>query len=96
VIGEAKVGCYATSLEIDALFDKLESDCLWEIADENNRRTFASRIMAIMFLRVREVAQIKDKDIRQAAMCGLIAANAALYNIDPAYARRMLPLMRSI
>lgn len=97
-IGKYKVPCYEfLNLSTDDVFNKLEEDNLWEAqTTESDRRSFASRTMAIMFLRIREVANMKDKDARLAAVCGLIAANTALFPIDPSFARRILPLLRSV
>lgn len=97
-IGRCKIPCFEfQNLTTDEVFNKLEEDNLWEAqTTESDRRSFASRTMAIMFLRIREVAAIPDKNARLAAVSGLIAANTALFAIDSSYARRILPLLRSI
>ena len=97
-IGKNVVNCVLfENLTIDDVFNKLEEDNLFESAGIGvDSKSYASRMMAIMFLRVRELMMIKDKDLRTVGACSLIAANNSLFAVEPAYARRILPILRSL
>ena len=98
-INEFKIPCTKFfNLSIDEVFDILEGKS--NLNEANNSsigdRTYASRVMSILFLRMREVVNIKDRELRLTAACSLIAGVNSLYTIDPGYGRRLLPLLRSI
>lgn len=97
-VSEFKVPCTKFfNMTIDEVFNVLEGNQLNEVNSSSmGDRTYASRVMSILFLRMREVVNIKNKELRLAAACSLIAGVNSLYAIDPGYGRRLLPLLRSI
>ena len=79
------------------VFDKLETKALYE--DKRNDaqlRSYVSRNLAILFLKVRQIAAIKDKDLRATGTCALLAAVNSLAQLDAASAARFLSLIRGI
>ena len=93
--GRTKVDCYRFyNLTETEVFDELDTTLLESAATDN--RTYAARAASIMFLRARQVASIKDHDTKLTAAISLIAAINSLATIDMTYARRLLPLARSI
>lgn len=99
-IGRCKVNCIKVyNLTETQVFDKLETKALLEARErptDAEVKTYSSRNLAILFLKIRQVAQIKDKDLRCSAVCSLLAAVNSLATIDPRTATRFLPLIRGI
>ena len=101
-LGNHKIDCIKVyNLTECQVFDKLESKSLLEHMNEDKAsdaemKTYSSRNMSIIFMKLRQVANIQDKDVRQAAVCSLLAAVNSLAVIDPRTASRFLPLIRSI
>lgn len=100
IIGHHKVNCIKVyNLTESQVFDKLESKKLYEVAgkvSDAELRTYSSRNLAIIFTQLRKVQNIKDKDLRCAACCSLLAAVNSLATIDPRQASRFLPIIRGI
>ena len=98
VIGKCKVNCIKVyNLTENQVFDKLESKRLLEAnVSDAELKTYASRNLAIIFLKLRQVQQIKDKDLRCSATCSLLAAINSLAVIDARMAQRFLPIVRGI
>ena len=102
VIGKCKVNCVKFyNLSETQVFDKLERKSMSEASvsdkvSDAELRTFSSRNLAIIFSKLRQVQNIKDKDLRCAATCSLLAAVNSLGSIDPRQASRFLPIIRGI
>lgn len=95
-LGKCKVNCIKVyNLTETQVFDKLDSHVLLESTDAQ-KTSYAQRCMSVIFLKLRSVVQIKDKDLRQAATCSLLAATNALAAVDIKVANRFLPLIRGI
>ena len=95
-VGKVKVNCIKVyNLTENQVFDKLESRSLMEATDAQ-KNSYASRCMSIIFLKLRQAQNIKDPDLRCAAVCSLFAAVNALAAIDMKTANRFLPLIRGI
>ena len=94
-LGSYLVNCYKFyNLNETQVFDKLESQ-LVESA-ETERINFGSRAMAVIFLELRNVNSIKDKETKIAATCGLLAAVNSLAAVSVQHAQRFLALIRGI
>ena len=98
VLGGYKVNCIKVyNLTESQVFDKLESKALLEAkATDAELKTYSSRNLAILFTQLRKVQNIKDKDLKCAACCSLLAAVNSLAVIDPRQASRFLPIIRGI
>lgn len=95
-LGKCKVNCIKVyNLTETQVFDKLESHSLLEATDAE-KNSYASRCMSIIFMKLRQAQNIKDADLRCAAICSLFAAINALAAIDMKTANRFLPLIRGI
>ena len=104
-LGRCKVNCIKVyNLTETQVFDKLESKSALNEAGKGNindatnaeLRTYSSRNLSIIFSKLRLVTNIKDKDLRTAACCSLLAAVNSLAVIDPRQASRFLSLIRGI
>ena len=94
-IGRYKVPCYRfINMNESEVFDELEGNALLEANAQDN--AFAGRASSILFLKLREAMQIKEKEQRIAAGCALLAAVNSLAAINTAYAKRFLPLVRTL
>ena len=99
VIGNYKVPCYKfLNISETEVFDELETHSLLEAADNRaaDLNGYANRMVSILFLKLRQVATMKDKDQKTAASCSLAAAVSSLATVNVGYAKRFLPLLRSI
>lgn len=100
VLGKCKINCIKVyNLTETQVFDKLESNRLDEAigsVTDAELKTYSSRNLSIIFSKLRSVANIKDKDLRTAAVCSLLAAVNSLACIDPRQASRFLPIIRGI
>lgn len=100
IVGKCKINCIKVyNLTETQVFEKLETKSLNEAAStatEAELKTYSSRNLAIIFTQLRRVQQIKDKDLRCAATCSLLAAVNSLAMIDPRQASRFLPIIRGI
>lgn len=98
IIGKYKVPCYKFfNLNETEVFDELENHALLEANNTNAEANgYANRMVSILFLKLRQIATIKDKDQKVIATCSLAAAVNSLANINIGYAKRFLPLLRSI
>lgn len=100
LIGRCKVNCIRVyNLTENQVFDKLETKKLLEANDfgsDAERKSFASRNLAIIFMKIRQVANIQDKEVKCAAICSLLAAVNSLAAIDTRSASRFLPLIRGL
>lgn len=95
-MGTCKVNCIKVyNLTETQVFDKLDSHSLLEATDAQ-KNSYASRCMSIIFLKLRQVTSMKDKDLRCTAVCSLLAAVNSLAAIDMKTANRFLPLIRGI
>lgn len=97
-IGKCKVNCIRVyNLTECQVFDKLESKALLEDkATDAELKTYSSRNLAIIFMQLSRIKNIKDKDLRSAATCSILAAVNSLAVIDPRQASRFLPIIRGI
>ncbi len=97
IIGKYKVPCYKVyNLSETEVFDMLEKHSLLEATSDSEKSSYANRVMSIIFLRLRQVNAIQDKDQRLIASISLLSAVNSLALIDMNYAKRFLPLLRSI
>ena len=99
IVGDYKVPCYKFfNLSETEVFDELEHNSLLEAVDGRSPELngYANRMVSILFLKLRQIATMKDKDQKTAASCSLAAAVSSLANINVGYAKRFLPLLRSI
>lgn len=99
VIGSYKIPCYKfLNMNETEVFDELETHALLEASD--NRQAdlngYANRMVSILFLKLRQIATIQDKDQKAAASCSLAAAVSSLATVNVTYAKRFLPLLRSL
>ena len=97
-IGKCKIGCVEFyNLTETQVFDKIESKALLENkASDAELKTYSSRNLSIIFNQLRKVNNIKDKDLKCAAACSLLAAVNSLAVIDARQAQRFLPIIRGI
>lgn len=97
-MGGYKIKCIKVyNLSENQVFDKLESKALLESkVTDAELKTYSSRNLSIIFTQLRKVQNIKDKDLRCAACCSLLAAVNSLAVIDPRQAQRFLPIIRGI
>ena len=92
-----KIPCYKFyNLSENEVFDELDSNKLYEATSESEKNNYASRVVSILFLKIRQVVNIKDKEQRTIAACSLLAAVNSLAAINVVYARRFLPLVRNL
>lgn len=100
-LGKNKVKCIKVyNLTECQVFDKLEKKAILEAKgdkpSEAEIRSYVSRNLAILFLKIRQTANIKDKDVRCASTCAMLAAVNSLASMDARSAARFLPLIRGI
>lgn len=98
-INKYKVPCYKFyNLNETEVFDLLDENCILNESSntEIDRTNFASRVVSVLFLQIRKVTAIKDKDLKSAAAVSLLAAVNSLAALNTNYARRFLPLVRSL
>jgi hypothetical protein len=99
VIGNYKVPCYKfMNLSETEVFDELEKNSLLEADTHRSAELngYANRMVSILFLKLRQIATMKDKDQKTAASCALASAVSSLATVNVGYAKRFLPLLRSI
>ena len=95
-IGSCKVNCIKVyNLTETQIFDKLDQHSLVESLS-SDANSFVQRSITIIFMKIRQVAALKDKDQRMLGTCSLLAAVNALGAVDPKSANRFLPLIRGI
>ena len=92
-----KIPCYKFyNIDEISVFNELQGNKLYEATSESEKISFANRMASILFLRIRQAAQIKDKDTKVQAACSLCAAVNSLAEINMNYAKRFLPLIRGL
>ena len=97
IIGKYRVPCYKFyNLNETEVFDELEDHNLHEANDDRELLGYANRMVSIMFLKLRQIATIKDASQKISAACALAAAVNSLATINVTYAKRFLPLLRGI
>jgi hypothetical protein len=97
IIGNYKIPCYKFfNLSENEVFDTLYKQSILEDTSESEKTGYATRIVSTLFLRFRQVATMQDKEQKIAAACSLIGAVNSLALINMNYAKRFLPLLRSI
>ena len=97
IVNNYKIPCYKFfNLNETEVFDKLDSNKLYEDANDSQKTSYANRVSSTLFLRIRQAINIKDKDQKITASCALLAAVNTLANININYANRFLPLIRSM
>ncbi len=95
-MGKFKVPGYKIyNLNECEVYDKLETCKLYE-STEQEKLSYANRSTAVMFMKLRQAAAIKDPEVRIAATCGLLAAINALAAVNARVADRFISLVRSI
>lgn len=96
-IGTYKVPCYKFyNLTETEVFDELESNALLEDVSETQKNSYANRVMSILFLKIRQIANLQDKNQKLIASCSLIAAVNSLADLNINYAKRFLPMLRGM
>lgn len=96
ILGGCKVNCIRViNLTETQIFDKLEAHSLLE-SIETERNSYVQRAATVIFMKLRQVASIKDKDQRCLATCSLLGAINSLAVIDPRTASRFLAIIRGI
>lgn len=99
ILGKYKVPCYKFfNLSETEVFDEIykESLCEAEGNTQSDINSYANRVSSVLFLRIRQVSSIKDKETKIAAACSLLAAVNALASLSVRHANRFLPLVRGI
>ena len=96
--GDYKVPCYKFyNLNELEVIDELYKGSLLESKDDTSQKnSFAVRVVSTLFLRFRQVVNIKDTDQKIIAACALMSAVNSLAQINIQYANRFVPLLRSI
>ena len=90
------IECYKFyNMTDEQVFDTIQNGQLLESVESENKN-FATRMMSIMFLTARKIMQMKDPELKLAAGTSLISAVVGLAQMDHTYARRILPLIRTI
>jgi hypothetical protein len=91
------VPCYKFyNLTETEVFDELESNALLEDVSETQKNSYANRVMSILFLKIRQIANLQDKNQKLIASCSLIAAVNSLADLNINYAKRFLPMLRGM
>ena len=94
-IGKEKVPCYRFfNINEMEVFDELRNPLNEDL--ESERNSYGQRIVSLLFLRFRQVMQIKDMDQKVNASISLISAVNSLALINIQYARRFISLLRSL
>ena len=94
-VGNQKVPCYRfyniTEMEV---FDEMKNPLNESIETENN--SYAQRMVSLLFIRLRQIMQIKDFDQKVIAATTFITAINSLASLNIQYAKRFVSLARSI
>ena len=77
------------------VFNQLESTKLYE-SEEQERNSFAQRAVAVIFMQLRKVTNLKDPETKVAAVSALTSAIIGLGVISPRLAQRFLALIRGL
>lgn len=97
IIGKYKVPCYKFyNISETEVFDELDRDRLYEAKSDSEKLSYATRMFSILFLRLRQVNAMTDKNQKLLAACSLTAAVNSLASINLTYAKRFLPMLRSL
>ena len=97
VINNYRIPCYKFyNLTETEVFDELASNHLYEANTESQINSYASRVVSILFLKIRQVAVLKDREQKIVAACSLLSAVNGLAQMNITYATRFLPLIRSM
>ena len=95
--GNVKVNCLKVyNLTETQVWDKLDGMSLLESTDQAQKNSYAQRAVTVVFMQLRRVIQIKDKDLRAVGAASLLAAVNGLASIDVRVANRFLALVRGI
>lgn len=95
-LGKCKINCIKVlNLTESQIFDRLEAHSLLE-SIETERNSYVQRAATVVFMKLRQVATIIDKDQRCVATCALLGAVNSLAVIDPRTASRFLAILRGI
>lgn len=95
-IGKTKIPCYKFfNLSETDVFDELYIP-LNEATNDAVKISYANRVASILFLRIRQVAALTDKNQKLVASCSLLSAVNSLASLNISYAQRFLPLLRGL
>lgn len=95
-LGGCKVNCIkVVNLTETQIFDRLDAHSLLE-SIETEKNSYVQRAATVVFMKLRQVATIQDKDQRCIATCSLLGAVNSLAAIDPRTASRFLAILRGI
>ena len=95
-LGGCKVNCIKViNLTETQVFDRLEARSLLEAIDTESN-SYVQRAATVVFMKLRQVATIQDRDQRCIATCSLLGAINSLAAIDPRTASRFLAILRGI
>lgn len=95
--GNTKVNCLKVyNLTETQVWDKLDGMSLLESTDVQQKNSYAQRAITVIFMQLRRITQIKDKDLRAVGAASLLAGINSIANIDPKVANRFLALVRAI
>lgn len=105
IVGGKVVPCLEFEDDAFNVLDDIESYCLFEASNKPTaeERGFATRVSTVAFQSIRELGYVNGnslidlgKSLKVIARVVALAVVVGLGNIDMVYARRLLPLIRSI
>ena len=95
-LGGCKINCIKVlNLTETQIFDRLDAHSLLESTD-TEVNSYVQRAATVVFMKLRQVATISDKDLRCAATCSLLASVNSLAAMDPRAGSRFLAILRGI
>ena len=95
-INKCKVNCIKViNLTETQIFDRLDSHSLLESA-ETERNSYVQRAITVLFMKLRLVSAMTDKDQKLVATCALMGAVNSLALMDTRAATRFLALIRGL
>ena len=105
IMNGKSVNCFEFQEDVFDVLDDLEAYCLFEAKNTPTaeERGFATRVSTVAFQSIRELGYVNGnslleigKSLKVMARVVALSVVTALGNIDMVYARRLLPLVRSI
>ena len=97
--GNTKINCLKVyNLTETQVWDKLDTMSLLETTDQDKiqKNSYAQRAITVVFMQLRKITTIKDKDLRAVGAAWLLAAINGLASLDVKVANRFLALVRGI
>jgi hypothetical protein len=105
ILNNKSVNCIEFQEDVFDILDDIEAYCLFEAKNTPTaeERGFATRVSTVAFQSIRELGYVNGnslleigKSLKVIARVVALSVVTALGNIDMVYARRLLPLVRSI